>query len=244
MMNTNNNLNLQEASFNQNRDIALVVEHLLKNNIMPTMDIGNHHWKTDPMITQQLSSLESYCKDNFAGQKATVQQLSETTTRHERKIDKLVEDVAVVNARTAEHLATKADLAHLKTDLTEKISAKIRTLNDKLSTESEKLNDKISAETKSLSDKASSNFRWLLFGFIIAATTVCGAMYALLRHTESDIKSSIAELKTEIRETQKNYDKLNQEAIEIKKSNQEILNAISDIKSFQQEKKLTASNTK
>ncbi|HDR0636685.1 hypothetical protein ACFGYI_04260 [Pasteurella multocida] len=229
MMNTNNNLNLQEASFNQNRDITWVVENLLRNNIIPTVDISNHNRHADPMITQQLSNLDSYCKDNFAGQKAILQQLSETITRHEHKIDKLVEDVAIINARTTEHLATKADLAHLKTNLTEKISDETRTLNDK-----------ISAETKSLSDKASSNFIWLLSGFIIAAITVCGAMYTLLRYTESDIKYSIAELKTEIRETQKNYDKLNQEAIEIKKSNQEILNTLLDIKSFQQEKQSTA----
>ncbi|SUB42744.1 Uncharacterised protein [Pasteurella multocida subsp. septica] len=217
-MNINNNSNLQEASFNQKDNMFLIVDYLLKNKIMPTMDIGNHNRYTDPMTTQQLSSLESYCKDNFAEQKAKLQTLSETIQRQESKTDKLVQDIAIINSKTSEVLASKLDVSNLKSEL----------------------NQKISDEAGVLSKEVKSDFKWLISGIVGIVIAVLSASYVLFTTTENHLNASVEVLKSEITETQKKYDKLNQEIVEIKTSNKEILNALSDIKSFQQEKQSTA----
>lgn len=208
-MENNNSLNLRSlepGNFPTNE----VVQVLLQSGIMPTVQLNSAHQQDNTMQHfQQISSLDAHCRDSFAEQKAKVQQLSETVTRHEAKLDSLLQDTAVLKASADQHLAQKSDVLKLEIDLSKKFDTKFSELNSKVD----------------------SHFKWLIGGFLSTAVVICGAMYAFLLKTESDLRTSIEINKTEIVEVSK----------EMRNNHEDVSKQLAEIRQMLQEKQSTTS---
>lgn len=211
-------VNLSNLSTQNSNNLSQdAIAFLLQNRIMPTVQLNQQDGYNMNQHLAQLSSLDTYCRDSFAEQKAKVQQLSETATRHETKLDTLLQDTAVLKSQASEHLAKKTDLLELRNEFTTGLNSLETRVNSKI--------DALDVDNKLNNLKIS-----LWKSFIAASVVICGAMYTLLTKTESDLRASIDSNKTEIAEVRK----------EMNANHEDVSKQLAEIRSLLQEKQSTA----
>lgn len=192
-------------------DINKLVAFLLEQGIMPTVQLNQQQGNN--MQHSQLLSLDAHCRDSFAEQKAKIQHLSEIATRHEGKLDTLLQDTAVLKTQASEHLAKKTDLQTLELNIN-------RTINEDIS---------------KLDSKVDDHLKWLIGGFLASAVVICSAIVGLMNwsidKTEKDLRESIDNNKTAIVELRQ----------EMQANHQEVSKQLTEIRSMLQEKQSSAS---
>ncbi|MFA9487478.1 MULTISPECIES: hypothetical protein [unclassified Mannheimia] len=196
------------------------IDFLVKSRIMPTVQL-NQQPGNDMQYSSQLSSLDSHCRDSFAEQKVKVQQLSETATRHEAKLETLLQDTAVLKSQASEHLAKKTDLLELRNELRNELTTGLNSLESRINSKFDALDV----------DNKLNNLKISLWkSFIAASVIICGAMYTLLIKTENDLRANIESNKVEIAEVRK----------EMKANHEDVSKQLAEIRSLLQEKQSTA----
>lgn len=211
-------VNLSNLSAQNNNDLSQdAIAFLLQNRIMPTVQLNQQDGYNMTQHSVQLSSLDAYCRDSFAEQKAKVQQLSETAARHEAKLETLLQDTAVLKSQASEHLAKKTDLLELRNEFTNGLNSLESRINSKF--------DALDVDNKLNNLKIS-----LWKSFIAASVIICGAMYTLLIKTENDLRANIESNKVEIAEVRK----------EMKANHEDVSKQLAEIRSLLQEKQSTA----
>lgn len=205
-------VDLSNLSAQNNNDFSQAqdaIAFLLQHRIMPTVQL-NQQQGNDMQYLSQVSSLDSHCRDSFAEQKAKLQQLSEIVTRHEAKLETLLQDTAVLKSQASEHLAKKTDLLELRNEFTSGLNSLESRINSKF--------DALDVDNKL------SKLKLSLWGsFAIVSVVICGAMYTLLTKTEGDLKADIESNK-----------------IEMRANHEDVSKQLAEIRSLLQEKQSTA----
>ncbi|QHB17885.1 hypothetical protein [Mannheimia pernigra] len=215
-------VNLSNLSAQNNNDLSQdAIAFLLQHRIMPTVQLNQQDGYNMTQHSVQLSSLDAYCRDSFAEQKAKVQQLSETATRHEAKLETLLQDTAVLKSQASEHLAKKTDLLELRNELRNELTTGLNSLESRINSKFDALDV----------DNKLNNLKISLWkSFIAASVIICGAMYTLLIKTENDLRANIESNKVEIAEVRK----------EMKANHEDVSKQLAEIRSLLQEKQSTA----